>query len=168
MNQDFLEDVKCILEGAKEKEARQKAGIRKEITAGDIYCFPFTAELGLEWILIRQHQDDKNLWFMVPLDHSLIPVGTWDIEVSEFEDIGPTIVRCIFMWIHISHLPLGEKTGFTEPSLLKKIEERISALVLNNNVENIEHVDCDPDYQEHIDTITKTINDFEMFLESQE
>lgn len=178
-----IEDIELIKKDILSKAELQKL-TRPGVNPGDIYklsipqeytsLIALDQELGLEWILAKPHVDDPELWCMVPLDStSLIPAGTWDISVSDSYSptqilIGPGVIRCLFMWIHIDDLTtIGKKIGFVDDNLVEQIKQRIAAMVNDDDFDEsyLPTVDSDPDYQQHIESICHFVNDFELMLE---
>tara|TARA_Y100000004_G_scaffold193951_1_gene257491 strand:+ start:477 stop:977 length:501 start_codon:yes stop_codon:yes gene_type:complete len=93
------------LRAAKRAAVRLEEASKREPGLGNGYVFPhfMTPEIALEWVVVVQHKDDSELWYVVACDqHGL--VGTTDIELPSV-DGAPWILRCSHgFWVHRSDL----------------------------------------------------------------
>jgi len=164
--------LKAEISAAVEKMERndeRMANAPEGPSTGDLYVFSATAELGIQWAIVRPHVDDAELWFMVPFDMDPF-VGTWDINVPEFSDAGAGVLRCgRGIWIHTDDMRLGTRSGFLEADYVDEVKQRLAAMVHGEIVPGTHNpeVDEDPEYQEWIGEVTAAAERLESLIKAQ-
>jgi len=124
---------------------------------GDEYVFAETAGDGILWLVAMLHIDDPSMLYCLPVDMGGM-VGTWDVEINESSDCGSGAVRCgCGVWLSADFVTAsGLRSGFLEPRYVSKCCRLLSAMVTGdeNKVQHLQEVDCDPDRDEWIETVT--------------
>jgi hypothetical protein len=136
------------------------------VAAGDLYAFRSTADLGIEWAVIRQHVDDPDLWFAVPFDQHY-QFGTWDIVIPEFSSAGEGALRCgRGIWIHADELEMSSRSGFLEGGYVVEAVNRLAAMVQEDSVDGFQRLEVDEDseYQEWMDEVAAAAERLETSL----
>ena len=135
---------------------------------GDLYTFPTTASLGVEWVAVVENVDDANLLFVVPFDSNPM-VGTWDVAVSEFEAAGEGALRCgRGFWLHTNGFSSGKRGCRVEQATIEAARNTLDQMVGGSSVADPRFdVDDDPDYQEWISKVSAAAESLEAHLKHE-
>jgi hypothetical protein len=130
-----------------------------KLELGQIFTHIGSASEGIEWVVALKHRDNSDIFYIVPID-MFYWLGTWDVA-AEFrgEEMAIRCSRGIWIgtkvfdyWLKTSRIQLS---GVIAQSTIDKIQLRLAAMVGEGECEYIEEVDLDPDYQEHLDILSK-------------
>ncbi len=157
-------DVQYQINRLKRLEKIVKDRANDPCSLGDLYVIPEFAVVGCELAVVLQNLDDPLLWYAVPFDQSDSMVGTWDVVVDESVTKCGGVLRCgRGCWISSDNLPKDKRSGFVDISFVNEAKRVLRCLVGAEEVSWAvrENVDCDPDYAELLDDITKAVTAFE-------
>mgnify|MGYP001593683490 FL=1 len=129
--------------------------------AGDSFSFNLgEGAMYLFWVLISQHPDDSEIWYLVPDDgFSTSLVGSSDVEVPETDLCGPAVVRAnCGLWAKLKSINAkGQRSSFIPDEYVNQARKVLACLAKGVKPENIkpkqEECDCDSDYEDLIDEI---------------
>ncbi len=153
MNQNPLERLHQLageMESKLEKVANRLSLLSKTPQAGDIFLFDNPETIGLQWVLLFSHPEDKQLWLAVPADDNPMG-GPTDIAISEKALCGPLTLRCgQSVWKRETDFDMTLRVGILEnwhryraTDKLKQIfEGKIQSTAWQRETE------ADPDYEE--------------------
>jgi hypothetical protein len=119
---------------------------------GDLWVFPATADLPLEWLILERDATDLARVRVVPADTNPV-AGPADVVIPREAAGGPLHLRCAHArWIV---WPEGaRRTGTIAPELLQQAQERGAAL--DNTPGAYEPASADAEYRDWIDNVVTT------------
>lgn len=129
--------------------------------AGDSFSFNFGEDcLYPFWVLVHQHPDDPEMWYLVCDDGSGAPlVGSLDVEVSETDLCGPTVIRAnCGLWAKLKSIEVkGQRSSFVQDEYVARTRHVLARLARGQKPNSVspeqEECDYDPDYEDLIDEI---------------
>jgi hypothetical protein len=136
---------------------------------GDLYVFALEGYVAPEWLVVRDHPDDGDLLFLVPVDGFPL-AGTPDVELAEEAGGRPLTPRCgQGLWLPSRHLPARLRVDALPGDALRPVRQKMAELARGRlkATERQRQADADPEYQEWIAAVEQVRQQLEV-LASQE
>ena len=115
---------------ARFRRLEEELDLRRDQPAepGDLWVFPQTAELPLEWLILERDATDPRRVLVVPADTNPVS-GPADVAVPKAAPGGPLLLRCgCGTWVDSPEGDRARRTGFVEPEVVRQARERYAAL----------------------------------------
>lgn len=115
---------------------------------GDLYAFSIPEHSPVEWLVVREHPDDRGLLFIVPADDCPL-AGTPDVAVVHPEVRRPLVVRCAEgVWLRSQRFGADRRVGFLPGEVVRQVRQKVAALARGQAVgdEQQRRTDADPAY----------------------
>lgn len=161
--EDFEEECRAILAQQLRKIAATKAAIKliDTVRIGCVYVLKevFDGENFVEWVVIRQHPDDTDLWFMLPMN-SYPGFSALDVEVHDGPHVCEGVIRCNWgVWVPTHVLRIEAIVGLVERQYVDKARMVLSCMVtgeklpLVNELSHLYTDTSDPEYEEAMEAV---------------
>lgn len=133
-----------------------------KVKSGDVFVIKTDVEAAIEFMVVRELFDDKSLVLMVPMDDAHPFVGPPDFDFPKSIAGRPLIARCgQTFWM--PKKSLLEKEGYchkvfsVSKRALSLVRAKIAKLARGMNYVPDEqlNMDCDPNYEDWIQLVTK-------------
>ena len=121
---------------------------------GDLYVFDTkNDELGVEWVVVRDHPEDPSWVLVVPIDTFFL-IGTPDIALPVDEIM---VARCGQSdWFPKAMFDSHLRVGAISDVVLGLVKQRLADLARGRDINPVESsVDYDPEYENHIEEIER-------------
>jgi hypothetical protein len=120
---------------------------------GDLWVFPQTADLPLEWLVLERHPTDSRRVLVVPADTNPVS-GPADVAVPKTAPCGPLRLRCGYgTWVDSPEGGRARRTGLVEAEVVQQARERYAALKAEPGGGEPETVD--PEYEDWVDDVVR-------------
>ncbi len=181
-NQNPLERLKQLaaeMENKLEKIAKRLSQLPKTPQAGDIFRFDNPETVGLQWVLLFSHSEDKHLWLTVPADDNPM-TGSTDIAISKKALCGPLTLRCgQSVWKRETDLDIRLRVGVLENWHRYRATDKVKQ-VFEGQIQSTawqRETEADPEYEEWMEQVSHDrgtlkqvaqLTDFELIETSEE
>lgn len=122
--------------------------------AGDLYVLRMRMEASVEWLAVRHHLDDLNLWFVVPTDDMPL-AGTPDVKLAY-----PRIARCgEGTWVRSERLEARYHVGGVTAEELRLVRDMVAGMARGRLPGGVSRasVDAEPEYQRWMDDLRSCV-----------
>lgn len=125
---------------------------------GNVYVFDHNTDIALVITVVRTHPDDNSVVLVVPCDDCSTFVGTADEDLSELMEY-PFVARCgECIWLPADQLSSFTYVDTVNQTGLSNIKVKIHELATGKDTAQRPEVDCDPEYEYHMQEIATAIN----------
>lgn len=166
--EEFEEECRAILAQQLRKISATKAAIKliDTVRIGCVYVLKevFDGVNFVEWVVIRQHPDDTDLWFVVPMN-SFPCFSILDVEVHDGPHIWEGNIRCNWgVWVPTHVLRIDAIVGLVERQYIDKARMVLSCMVTGEKLPSVNeeshlYTDTDdPEYEEEMRPVAIAAN----------
>jgi len=160
MTQNPLERLRQLageMEKKLEKVANRLSQLPETPQAGDIFMFDNPETIGLQWVLLFSHPEDKNLWLTVPADDNPM-TGSTDIAISEKALCGPFTLRCgQGIWKRKTDFEINSRVGVLENWHRHRATDKVKQ-VFEGQIQSTAwqmETEADPEYEEWMEQVSQ-------------
>jgi len=148
---DRSEKVRRAIEAAADgiaRDGQRRASLPVAPAPGHLYLLRGTGEVAAEWLVVRQHPDDRTLLLLAPADDFPL-AGRADVRLQPEFVHQPLTVRCgEASWFPESACEVRLRTGVLPDEAVAAVRQTLAALARGEVPGGVEthRVEADPEY----------------------